>query len=80
MVAAGYIAPTDSVDDGRARPVRITAKGMSLLDVVEEIYSQLESEWADIVGLAAVERLRADLTSVLVHRHSGQLPTVRPTG
>ena len=80
MTSAGYIAPTDSTDDGRARPVVITDRGTSLLEVVEDIYTELEAEWAAVVGVAELEVLRAALTTVLMQRHSGQLPAVRPTG
>lgn len=80
MSAVGYIEPTRAIDDGRARPVRITAKGASLLDVVEEVYVELEAEWAAIIGPAEVEALRQGLTTVLSHRNAGQLPSVRPTG
>ncbi len=79
MTAAGYIEPTNTAGDGRTRPVRITHKGASLLTVVEEIYAELEAEWAAIVGAPALESLREDLTTVLTERHSGQLPSVRPT-
>ena len=80
MTAAGYIEPTNTTSDGRARPVRITHKGASLLDVVEEVYAEIESEWAAVIGVAEVDVLRHDLTTVLTQRHSGQLPPVRPTG
>jgi DNA-binding MarR family transcriptional regulator len=79
MTEAGYIEPATTNDDRRARPVRITDKGASLLAEVEEIYTELEEEWAAVIGSAELEVLRADLTAVLTQRHRGQLPSVRPT-
>ncbi len=80
MVAAGYIEQSNTTGDGRVRPVRISHKGASLLSVVEEIYEELEAEWAAVIGAPTLEVLRDGLTTVLTERHSGQLPTVRPTG
>ena len=73
-------SPPHTTNDGRARPVRITDKGASLLDVVEEVYAEIESEWATVIGVAEVDVLRRDLTTVLTQRHRGQLPPIRPTG
>ena len=79
MTAAGYVERTAAGEDGRLRPVRITALGKELLSEVERIYVDLESGWADIIGRDAVESLRGDLTEVLRTRHGGRLPVVRPT-
>lgn len=77
METAGYLRQVE-VDDGRARQVALSPRGRRLLDQVEDIYRELESEWAEVIGQKRVEALRKDLTEVLVARH-GSLPTVRPT-
>jgi DNA-binding MarR family transcriptional regulator len=79
MTIAGYIEPTNSAADARHRPFRITDRGLQLLGAVEQIYAELEAEWAEVIGESHVENLRRDLTSVLTDRNRGQLPAVRPT-
>jgi DNA-binding MarR family transcriptional regulator len=79
MVASGYVRRAVGADDARQRPVQLTARGRKLLAAVEEIYLELEQEWAGIIGGANLRRIRTDLTRVLVAEHDGQLPPVRPT-
>ncbi|MEZ4451930.1 MAG: MarR family transcriptional regulator [Nannocystaceae bacterium] len=79
MVAAGYVERVDHDADGRQRPVALTSRGQALLATVESIYGELEQGWADVLGAARVERLRRDLVRVLLDRHGGELPPVRPT-
>jgi DNA-binding MarR family transcriptional regulator len=76
MVAAGYVQRGTDARDGRQRPVHLTSRGQELLRSVEQIYSELEQEWADVIGAAHVQRMRRDLVRVL--SRSGGLPPVRP--
>lgn len=76
MVAAGYVQRGNDADDARHRPVILTPRGRELLAVVEEIYADLELEWAAAVGREEVEHLRSVLTRVL-GLESGDLPPVR---
>ena len=73
MEAAGYVRRRPGAGDGRQRPVELTRRGLDLLAAVEEIYAQLEREWADVIGLESVERLRADLVAIATAPDSGQL-------
>lgn len=77
MLAAGYLRPAAAVGDARVRPLRLSSRGKRLLGVVEQIYVELEGEWADRIGRPAVERLKADLTEA-VSSADGSLPAVRP--
>jgi len=79
MEAAGYLRRTAGAADGRQRPVELTPRGRRLLATVEDIYRELEAEWAALIGERAVERLRRDLVTVLTRSHDGALPPVRPT-
>jgi DNA-binding MarR family transcriptional regulator len=79
MEEAGYVARTVGADDARQRLVVLTARGVELLAAVEAIYAELEAGWSDVVGGAAVERMRRDLVRVLTRAHGGELPPVRPT-
>jgi DNA-binding MarR family transcriptional regulator len=78
MLSAGYLIEAPINDDGRARPLRLTARGRKLLDTVERIYAELEADWAHAIGAQSVERLRRDLTRAIIATHDGRLPPVRP--
>ena len=78
MEASGYVRRATGDVDGRRRPVELTAGGRALLAAVEAIYADLEDGWAEIVGRDHLERLRADLVTVL-SGPDGALPPVRPT-
>jgi DNA-binding MarR family transcriptional regulator len=78
MEAAGYVAREAGAADARQRPVRLSSRGADLLAAVEEIYRDLERQWADVLGAGAVERMRGDLVTVLSRPGDG-LPPVRPT-
>jgi DNA-binding MarR family transcriptional regulator len=78
MVAAGYVQRGVDAQDGRQRPVRLTSRGRELLGSVEQIYTELEQEWANVIGAAQVQRMRRDLVRVLSDARSGELPPVRP--
>jgi DNA-binding MarR family transcriptional regulator len=78
MLTAGYLTEAAVGGDARARPLRLTARGRKLLDIVELIYAELEAEWADAIGGQSVERLRRDLTRAVLASHDGRLPAVRP--
>ncbi len=77
MVKVGYLREVNA-EDGRAREVALSPRGRRLLDAVEDVYRELEGEWANVIGRRRVEAIRKDLTKVLIARH-GSLPTVRPT-
>jgi DNA-binding MarR family transcriptional regulator len=79
MTDAGYVIPAAGAEDARQRPLSLTARGRRLLATVEEIYAALEAEWAGVIGVTAVQRIRRDLTRVITTSHEGELPPVRPT-
>lgn len=79
MVTEGYLRRGDHPEDARSKQLRLAAKGARLLSAVEQIYAELEAEWAAAIGASALERLRSDLTRALRTRHAGRLPAIRPT-
>lgn len=79
MVDAGYLLQGVGAADGRQRPLRLSARGRKLLATVEEIYAELEAEWAQAIGTQALHRLRGDLSRAIASFHDGDLPPVRPT-
>jgi DNA-binding MarR family transcriptional regulator len=79
MVDAGYLANRAHPEDSRAKLATLTPRGHLLLAAVEEVYRELEAQWAELIGRAGVEVLRDHLGTVLRATHGGRLPPVRPT-
>jgi DNA-binding MarR family transcriptional regulator len=80
MVAAGYVERGVEPGDARAKRVQLSRRGRDLLAAVEEIYAELETSWADVLGTDRLGVLRADLLAVLTAAHGGALPAVRTVG
>jgi DNA-binding MarR family transcriptional regulator len=78
MAACGYVSRGADPADGRQRPVDLTGRGRELLAAVEQIYAELEGDWAEVIGAARVDSMRRDLLRVLSGDGDGQLPPVRP--
>lgn len=78
MQDAGYVTRQPHERDERVKLVRLTDRGHALLAAVEEIYAELEAQWAGLIGADAVETLRGDLTAVLALAHGGRLPVITP--
>lgn len=78
MVANGYATRDVHPDDARARIVALTEQGHRLLDAVEDIYRELEAEWAQLVGSNRLTEVRSDLQTVVRAAYGGTLPPVRP--
>lgn len=77
---AGYVRREAHGDDGRAKAIRLTDRGAELLATVEEVYAELEAEWAAVLGGPdRLEDIRRDLVHVLRDTHGGRLPALRPT-
>jgi DNA-binding MarR family transcriptional regulator len=78
MVEGALLRRRTSAADSRAKPLALTARGRRLLVQVEEIYLELEQEWADVIGRPRVEQVRGSLVEVLTTAYGGELPPVRP--
>ena len=79
MEEAGYLVRKPHPEDARAKLLHISAKGKRLLEAAEQIYAELESAWAKVLGVQRLHAMRRDLTEVLVATNGGQLPPVRPS-
>jgi DNA-binding MarR family transcriptional regulator len=79
MEAAQFLARKPHPEDARAKLLHITPKGRRVLEAAEDIYRELEAEWARTIGKQRLEAIRADLTEVLHAAHGGKLPPIRPT-
>jgi DNA-binding MarR family transcriptional regulator len=78
LEAAGLVERRTDDADTRRKVVALSARGRDLLAAVEEIYVELEREWADVLGAPAVEETRARVTRALLHVYGGRLPAIGP--
>jgi DNA-binding MarR family transcriptional regulator len=79
MEAAQCLARKPHPEDARAKLLHITPKGRRVLEAAEDIYRELEAEWALTIGRQRLEAMRSDLTEVLHAAHGGKLPPIRPS-
>lgn len=77
MVAAGYAERVVDPRDARARRVQLSVRGQALLADVEHIWAELEERWSQVLGGTRLDRVRADLETVVRAAHGGALPAVR---
>ena len=61
MEAERYLVRKPDPDDARAKLLHIAPKGKRLLEAAEEIYAELEADWAKVIGKTRLEELRSDL-------------------
>jgi DNA-binding MarR family transcriptional regulator len=80
MVAEGFVEREADPGDARAKRVQLSARGRALLAEVETIWTDLEQDWAQVLGAERLAGLRNDLTVVLRDAHGGSLPAVRTVG
>jgi DNA-binding MarR family transcriptional regulator len=74
-----YLARKPHPEDARAKLLQLAPRGRRALKAAEDIYIELEAEWADVIGRRRLEALRSDLSEVLRAAHGGNLPPIRPT-
>ncbi|WP_377644442.1 MarR family winged helix-turn-helix transcriptional regulator [Oryzobacter terrae] len=78
MEAAGYVTRVASARDGRARDLALAGRGRELLAAVEEVYAQIEDEWARRAGADALATARRALSAVVISGDDSVPPAVRP--
>ena len=75
---SGLVERTADADDSRRKAVSLSDRGRRLLDDVEDIYAELEADWASVTGRPELDAARATLTRAVLHSYGGTLPTVGP--
>lgn len=78
MEESGFVARRGAPEDGRIKTVALAPRGRLLLAEVEQIYSDLEAQWAQVIGEAALRQTRSRLEQVVRDRQGGELPRLRP--
>ncbi|MBF6135045.1 MarR family transcriptional regulator [Nocardia otitidiscaviarum] len=58
---AGYVERIPDPSDGRARLVRLSARGREMADVANGVAARVESEWAAHLGVRRMRQLRDSL-------------------
>lgn len=61
----GYIERIPDPEDGRARIIRLAARGHELFPVAVEALEEVIAEYAELVGQPRVDRLRRDLEKLV---------------
>lgn len=75
----GFVERGATGGDGRMKAVVLTDQGRALLAVVEDIYIELESDWAELLGADTIELIRGSLTLALTEAYGGTLPAIGPS-
>lgn len=76
----GYVVRLPHPTDRRGKIVTLTDRGWSCIRATEAILSQMEAQWAAIIGAKRMEELRADLRQLIMAANGGTLPQkFRPT-
>jgi DNA-binding MarR family transcriptional regulator len=78
MQRRGFVERGSAPGDARMKAVVLTGEGRALLADVEQIYTELESEWAALLGADTLELIRTALTDALIDAYGGTLPAVGP--
>jgi len=66
LEAGGYVERVPDPSDGRARLVRLTARGWELGGTIRRLVRQTETAWAERIGAGRVEELRHLLRELVV--------------
>lgn len=64
LAAAGYVRRVADPDDGRARLVRLTARGRELIPVARAEERRIDAEWQSHLGEERMAQLRAALAEL----------------
>ena len=75
---AGLGERREDPHDRRATTIRLTRRGVRFLAEVEQIYAELEREWAAVVGDSRLAEIRADLAAGLAAKYGSARPPIRP--
>lgn len=64
LEAAGYVERVVDPADGRARLVRISAKGRKLIKITRKVEAEIAAEWTAHLGSRRMNQLRTAMTDL----------------
>ena len=64
LEAAGYLERIQDREDARVKAIRLTSRGRQAAQAIADIGTQIEGEWANEIGQARLEQLRAALAAI----------------
>ncbi len=70
----GYVVRLPHPTDRRGKIITLTDRGWSCIRETEAVLSQLEAQWATIIGATRMEELRTDLRQLIMVTHGGTMP------
>ncbi len=78
LVAEGYLEPAGDAEDGRRRPVALTARGREAVETSVRIQAELEAQWRGVAGERRMASARAALERVIEEGATEAPPPLRP--
>ncbi|BCY11594.1 MarR family winged helix-turn-helix transcriptional regulator [Actinoplanes sp. L3-i22] len=76
LAAAGYVERVPDLSDGRARLIRLTARGRGVLPVAIAEEARIEAEWRAVLGARRMRAFRSALWELALNAD----PHLRPPG
>jgi DNA-binding MarR family transcriptional regulator len=67
----GYVERVPDPSDRRAKLIRPTERGTAFMQAAYQALAEIEAEWVDAIGAAALTRLRDGLARVRSLQHEG---------
>jgi DNA-binding MarR family transcriptional regulator len=75
----GYVIRQPHPSDGRGKIVLLIERGWGCIRATEEVFSDIERRWTDLVGPERMAQVRSDLRRFVYALGDGELPSrLRP--
>jgi DNA-binding MarR family transcriptional regulator len=78
MVAKGYVARRDDLNDGRVKQLVLTPRALKAMAVARRFHAKFESDLADRIGARRVAAMRLALEDIVSQHGSEGPPQLRP--
>jgi DNA-binding MarR family transcriptional regulator len=66
LESCGYVERVSDPQDGRAKVVRLTARGHGVMESARRTATQIEVEWAEIIGADKMKELKDILKELVI--------------
>jgi DNA-binding MarR family transcriptional regulator len=78
LVEWGYLTRTPHATDRRAQALELTERGRDYVRLADQLWTEVEQYWAEIVGPDRIEAIRQDLSAYLDSRYGDARVKMRP--